>query len=100
MQGQVENNNKWVETYIHMFCNHQQLVTITSHHQVHIQQPLPPIHQHVTIQGKCGMQHVPYGRRTHLRLGHSSPVGYAQEATGMVPGMDCEGTAEAGNPVQ
>jgi transposase InsO family protein len=24
MQGQVENNNKWVETYIRMFCNHQQ----------------------------------------------------------------------------
>jgi transposase InsO family protein len=23
-QGQVENNNKWVETYIRMFCNHQQ----------------------------------------------------------------------------
>jgi hypothetical protein len=23
-QGQVENNNKWVETYICMFCNHQQ----------------------------------------------------------------------------
>jgi len=23
-QGQVENNNKWLETYIHMFCNHQQ----------------------------------------------------------------------------
>ena len=23
-QGQVENNNKWVETYIHMFCNWQQ----------------------------------------------------------------------------
>jgi hypothetical protein len=24
MQGQVENNNKWIETYICMFCNHQQ----------------------------------------------------------------------------
>ena len=23
-QGQVENNNKWIETYIRMFCNHQQ----------------------------------------------------------------------------
>src|SRR5882757_7095165 len=23
-QGQVENNNKWLEMYIHMFCNHQQ----------------------------------------------------------------------------
>ena len=23
-QGQVENNNKWVETYIRMFCNHEQ----------------------------------------------------------------------------
>ena len=23
-QGQVENNNKWLETYIRMFCNHQQ----------------------------------------------------------------------------
>ena len=23
-QGQVENNNKWVETYVRMFCNHQQ----------------------------------------------------------------------------
>jgi hypothetical protein len=23
-QGQVENNNKWVKTYICMFCNHQQ----------------------------------------------------------------------------
>jgi hypothetical protein len=24
MQGQVENNNKWIETYICIFCNHQQ----------------------------------------------------------------------------
>ena len=23
-QGQVENNNKWIKTYIRMFCNHQQ----------------------------------------------------------------------------
>ncbi len=24
MQGQVENNNKWMETYLQMFCSHQQ----------------------------------------------------------------------------
>jgi len=23
-QGQVENNNKWMETYLHMFCSHHQ----------------------------------------------------------------------------
>jgi hypothetical protein len=23
-QGQVENNNKWMETYLQMFCSHQQ----------------------------------------------------------------------------
>src|SRR6266404_585363 len=23
-QGQVENNNKWIEMYLRMFCNHQQ----------------------------------------------------------------------------
>jgi hypothetical protein len=23
-QGQVENNNKWMETYLRMFCSHRQ----------------------------------------------------------------------------
>jgi transposase InsO family protein len=44
-QGQVENNNKWMETYLRMFCSHRQddWVDLLLMAEFCVQQPPPPL---------------------------------------------------------